>query len=397
MNEYLMKKYGIGDEEKKEEKKKKPKEKGSGKGKNPGGLKIVDQDAEDWKRTQNYMEEEKSDAYSMLVKEFMKTKEGIQRDEDPEDPVFEDLETAQIVSNPFKVREDSQWETFEIGSGAKFNQKESSPKRARHDSPDASLLRKTRADASPPRRTRHDSPDASPPRKTRADASPPKRTRHDSPDASPPRRTKHDSPDASPPRRPRQGSEDISPPRKQNKASKDASPSRRKASPSPDRSGGRFAETVYRDKQGKKVDIKLEKLKASTAQKEREEKELKHMAWGHGLVQKKQAQARADYLSKVAAAPFATYKQDLARDEDIKNVDRWGDPMAGLVSKKKKDDGPQRPKYKGVAPPNRFGILPGYRWDGVDRSNGFEKKSLMKESSKEADREEAYKWSVADM
>jgi hypothetical protein len=56
-----------------------------------------------------------------------------------------------------------------------------------------------------------------------------------------------------------------------------------------------------------------------------------------------------------------------------------------------------KPKYEGSFPPNRFGIPPGYRWDAVDRSNGYEKQWFEKQNSRQAVEEEAYKWSTADM
>jgi len=57
----------------------------------------------------------------------------------------------------------------------------------------------------------------------------------------------------------------------------------------------------------------------------------------------------------------------------------------------------ERPTYKGSYPPNRFSIRPGYRWDGIDRSNGFEKSWFAREANKVAIAEVAYKWSVEDM
>jgi pre-mRNA-splicing factor CWC26 len=62
----------------------------------------------------------------------------------------------------------------------------------------------------------------------------------------------------------------------------------------------------------------------------------------------------------------------------------WDDPARHFVDSLKVK--PQ--KYR--VPPNRFNIQPGSQWDGVDRSNGFERRFLLAESRRHAEREAAY-------
>ena len=80
-----------------------------------------------------------------------------------------------------------------------------------------------------------------------------------------------------------------------------------------------------------------------------------------------------------------------------RGVERWGDPMLGNLSSTKSKANSNKPKYAGSAPPNRFGILPGYKWDGIDRSNGYEREFYKKASEEREKAKLAHSWAVADM
>ncbi|CAI5497700.1 unnamed protein product [Closterium sp. Naga37s-1] len=177
--------------------------------------------------------------------------------------------------------------------------------------------------------------------------------------------------------------------------------------------------------------------------------------WGKGLVQKRQAERQQADLDAVAARPFAAYENDEERDRMLKNAVRFGDPMAHLVKSNISADAlledlsrdpamqasgftsnisadalledlsrdpamqasgftvPQAIpphswlKRRVSAPHNRYGIRPGRHWDGVDRSNGFEREMFKQKNEMRASRRPScgplptcnthVMWSVANM
>ncbi|XP_052259313.1 BUD13 homolog isoform X8 [Dreissena polymorpha] len=273
-----------------------------------------------------------------------------------------------------------------------------------------------------------------------SDQSPPGKKRHDSDsDQSPPRKKRHDSDsDQSPPRKKRLDSDsDTSPHKKKieqarsssNTKSKDssektlsgkraglssASEMRREAEDLKRREDEKFrlidndrlgkgAATVFRDKKSGKIrDLADERKQKSEADKIKAQEEEKFRQWGKGLKQIEKQSEKLNEALHEADKPLARYRDDEDLDQMLKDMDRAEDPMLAFIKKKKsKSTGPtkaEKTRYKGPAPPpNRFGILPGYRWDGVNRSNGFEKQVYAKQAETRATADAAYKWSVEDM
>ncbi|KYO17719.1 BUD13-like protein [Alligator mississippiensis] len=161
------------------------------------------------------------------------------------------------------------------------------------------------------------------------------------------------------------------------------------------------AETVFRDKSGRKRDLAQERLEQQKKAAEKARKDEQYAKWGKGLAQSKQQQQNVEDAIKEMQKPLARYIDDQELDQMLREQEREGDPMANFIKKRKtkeSKDKKEKPRYSGPAPPlNRFNIWPGHRWDGVDRSNGFEQKRFARLASKKAVQELAYKWSVEDM
>lgn len=147
---------------------------------------------------------------------------------------------------------------------------------------------------------------------------------------------------------------------------------------------------------------------AEKKQKEEARKEQleKYDRWGKGLKQVSDQQQRLEDDIHEMQKPLARYADDEDLENYLKEQERDGDPMLEYIRKQKAEErgetstevsNPLRPRYQGAFNPNRFGIPPGHRWDGVDRSNGYENSWTEAQNARRIVESDAYKWSTEDM
>ncbi|KAF2837707.1 hypothetical protein M501DRAFT_936906 [Patellaria atrata CBS 101060] len=155
-------------------------------------------------------------------------------------------------------------------------------------------------------------------------------------------------------------------------------------------------ETVYRDASGRIVNValkraELRKAADAAALKAREDVESRQ-----GEVQRAEAVARKEALGEAKLMGVARYADDEGLNEEMRGVERWGDPMAGVGGEggKKGRSRTGRPLYKGHAAPNRYGIKPGHKWDGVERGNGFEREWFEARNQRRGREELEFMWQM---
>jgi len=233
-----------------------------------------------------------------------------------------------------------------------------------------------------------------------SDASVPRRGAASSPRAS---RRRHDSDiDASPGARPRADS---------GGSSSDSDASVQRAPPATATLDGQGAAVVHRDAQGRVIDHAAEaerrfaEMKRTVAHEERLKRE-----WNTGAADMQRAADRAAYVEHEAAKGVTRYADDADLQEHLKARVRADDPMLQVAQRAAAAAGVRleaaaapasrggKPLYKGPPPPpNRFNIPPGYRWDGVDRGNGWERRVLLAAAAAQDNSTSAYRARTADM
>ncbi|KZF21229.1 hypothetical protein L228DRAFT_240099 [Xylona heveae TC161] len=162
-----------------------------------------------------------------------------------------------------------------------------------------------------------------------------------------------------------------------------------------DPTSGMGQETIYRDASGRIINVAMKRAEARRKAEEEAAKKQAELEAQKGDVQRVQRDQKRQQLQDAKYMTVARYADDVDLNAELKDRERWNDPAAQFLSSKKKGKSVTgKPLYQGAAPPNRYGIRPGHRWDGVDRSNGFEKEYFAAQNRRKNIRDLEYAWQM---
>ena len=162
-----------------------------------------------------------------------------------------------------------------------------------------------------------------------------------------------------------------------------------------DEQSGKGQETIYRDASGRIINVQMKRAEARKKAEEEAAKAAAELDARKGDVQRLQKEKRKERLQEAKLMPVARYADDVELNEELKGRERWNDPAAGFLEKKMEGNSISgKPLYKGSAAPNRYGIRPGHRWDGVDRGVGYEKEYFAARNRRENLKNLKYAWQM---
>lgn len=162
-----------------------------------------------------------------------------------------------------------------------------------------------------------------------------------------------------------------------------------------DAHSGRGAETIYRDASGRVINVAMARAEARAKAEEEAAKKAAALEAQRGDVQRAEREQRREQLADAKYLPVARFVDDEALNEELKEQQRWDDPARAFLRQKSKGKSISgKPLYAGATMPNRYGIRPGHRWDGVDRGNGFEKEYIMAANRRKDLKQLDYAWQM---
>jgi pre-mRNA-splicing factor CWC26 len=118
--------------------------------------------------------------------------------------------------------------------------------------------------------------------------------------------------------------------------------------------------------------------------------------WKEGLGDAERRRTRAQEADRIASDALGTRGRGYDYESDLRRRERWDDPLSSSTTRLKAEPTESnRPVCRFQAPSNRFGILPGYRWDGVIRGNDYERR-WFERSNEDATKKNKYRYGGFD-